>query len=121
MHLRLLFLTLVIIQCSNSKKVRLVGVAMDAKYSAMVWDKNNKATFLVDKRWSNYYLNEKVIIKGIIDTVFMRPDTINGTITQSMNGAIPVIKDAKIRRCFLCRVKKEEILDKALGKGIRQK
>ncbi|MEN8927767.1 MAG: hypothetical protein ABF242_06500 [Flavobacteriales bacterium] len=116
-----ILILLIMYSCSANKNVRLVGVALDAKYSAMVITKNNKVVFLQNEKWSDYYLNKKVIIKGIIDTIYMNPDTINGITTQSMRGAIPVIKDARFRRCFLCRVKKEKILDQALGEDILQK
>lgn len=110
---------LIFVSCSTNKKVRLVGVSMDAKVSSIIWTRDSSVIYLENIKWSGRNLNQKVVAIGEIDTTYVYPNTT--FITESRKGRILTIKNAKIRRCFLCRVKKEEILDEALGKDNRQK
>ena len=61
MILRILIFTAVIINVScSTNKVRIVGVAVNAKYSSMIWSRNYKVVFLSDTTLSDYYMNKKI-------------------------------------------------------------
>lgn len=109
-------------QCSI-KNNRVSGVAINFKAGATIVT-NNGDIYYIDSmlKWDKHILNEKIVVKGSlveikneIETITQSRDSSKGYVTgYQSNPASLMIKNYTVRRCYLSRVKKDEVLDEIL-------